>query len=937
MRRAGVAPFVLLAAACGAVVRPAPLVSPLAPAGAVRADGAFVLPPAEAYARGLMPLASTGVLNFRRAHPTWDGRGVLIAILDSGIDPGVPGLALATTGEPKLLELRDFSGEGRVPLTRIAPAGDSVSFGGRTLGGFSRVLTVNGVGPWYAGVVRELSLGDGPAADLNWNGVVGDTLLVVVTRASDGWVLFADTDGDGSLRNEHPIHDYQLARETFGWAPPGHAPALHLAVNLREQRGEPVLDLFFDTSGHGTHVAGIAAGHDLYGIPGFDGVAPGAQVIGLKIADDAHGAISTTGAMLQALDYAITFAAARQMPLVINLSFGVGNEREGTARIDRLFDSVLALHPGVTFTISAGNDGPGLSTLGFPGSASRAISVGATLPRPFFARDPGADVLAYFSSRGGEIAKPDLVTPGVAFSTVPAWHRGMEVLQGTSMAAPHAAGLVALLVSALTERREPIEARRLRQALMVTAQPLAGFTVLDQGSGVPDVGRAWTWLARRFPYPEITAETGAPLGGSGNAALRPAALASAGDTLQQFTLHRAGSDTAPLILTFRSDTSWVVAPPPMTFSGSSTTVTLRYRAGEIGAPGLHVGEVTTWGPDTLAGPLVRLVNAVVVPGPVDVPLDERPTPLAAGTERRWYFRADSARPFEVQVATAGSREVVGAFLYEPGGMPFRGGHELEGSAGNEAAMFRVDARDVIPGVYEVDAVAPPATLSSAGIQLRRAPFTLSGVRDRQGVDVRVRNVTEVPVTAMLGARLVGTQRIVYVVQRGSAPVVVPFQAPPWAKSVQVDFQMERSQWGRFTDFGVTLFDADGHQLGQSPLNYAIGRMAAALPHRVDPGMVHLTLFPAFADPADTAAWLGTLTIRLYAPDDSALRLVPADSVRAMIAPGADGDARFLFPRNAWTPGDAFVPLGVVTAQVEGAGATWTRELPLPTPSLPLMR
>ena len=105
--------------------------------------------------------------------------------------------------------------------------------------------------------------------------------------------------------------------------------------------------------------------------PGFDGVAPGARLIGLKIADDAHGTVSTTGSMLHALDYAIRFARDRAMPLVVNLSFGVGNEIEGTARIDHLIDSVLAAHPDVVMTVAAGNDGPGLSTIGFPASASR--------------------------------------------------------------------------------------------------------------------------------------------------------------------------------------------------------------------------------------------------------------------------------------------------------------------------------------------------------------------------------------------------------------------------------------------------------------------------------------------------------------------------------------------------------------------------------------
>src|SRR6185295_8261712 len=198
------------------------------------------------------------------------------------------------------------------------------------------------------------------------------------------------------------------------------------------------------------------------------------------------------------LDYAIGFAQARRLPLVLNLSFGVGNEIEGQARIDGIVDSVLAAHPDVVLTISAGNDGPGLSTIGFPGSASRAISVGGTLPSSFLPPGPtGArspDLLAYFSSRGGEVARPDVVTPGVAYSTVPLWNAGDEVNQGTSMAAPHAAGLAALLLSAAAQQKQSVTALDVRQALMVTAQPTPGATIVDEGSGLADVDRAWRWL-----------------------------------------------------------------------------------------------------------------------------------------------------------------------------------------------------------------------------------------------------------------------------------------------------------------------------------------------------------------------------------------------------------------------------------------------------------
>ncbi len=59
-----------------------------------------------------MPSRETGAQAFRQAHPGWDGRGVVVAILDTGIDALAPGLQHTTTGATKLIEVRDFSTEG---------------------------------------------------------------------------------------------------------------------------------------------------------------------------------------------------------------------------------------------------------------------------------------------------------------------------------------------------------------------------------------------------------------------------------------------------------------------------------------------------------------------------------------------------------------------------------------------------------------------------------------------------------------------------------------------------------------------------------------------------------------------------------------------------------------------------------------------------------
>jgi hypothetical protein len=156
------------------IVSPAPAAADVAPVVAVPRPSAPVVPPPLALLAGLMPLRSTGVEQFRAAHPSYDGRGVLIGILDSGIDPGVAGLVVTSTGAPKILDLRDFSGEGRVTLDSVRPQAGALVIAGRTLRGSARIGRLATGATWYAGVFRELPLGPLPAADVNGNGTNTD-------------------------------------------------------------------------------------------------------------------------------------------------------------------------------------------------------------------------------------------------------------------------------------------------------------------------------------------------------------------------------------------------------------------------------------------------------------------------------------------------------------------------------------------------------------------------------------------------------------------------------------------------------------------------------------------------------------------------------------------------------------------------------------------
>ncbi|HEX2451322.1 MAG TPA: S8 family serine peptidase [Gemmatimonadales bacterium] len=881
-----------------------------------------VAPPEVARERDWLGLRPTRVAALREAHPTWDGRGVLIGILDTGIDPSVPGLVTTSTGERKVLDLRDFSGEGSIALEELRPHGDSVTVGGRRLGGFGRVAALDADGPWWGGVLREIPLGDAPAADLDADGTVADTLAIVVVRASDGWALFADTDGDGSLANETAVRDYLAAGQTFGWAPRGRAAPVAVAANFADRTDRPGLDLFFDTSGHGTFVAGIAAGNDVYGVRDLDGVAPGAQLLGLKIANDAHGGISTTGSIARGIDYAIRFAERRRLPLVLNLSFGVGNEREGQARIDALVDSVLAARPELVLVVSAGNDGPGLSTLGFPASASRVLTVGATVPASFVPRAAN-DQIAAFSARGGELAKPDVIAPGVAYSTTPRYDTGDEIKEGTSFSSPHVTGLVAVLRSAAAQTNRTLDARTIRHALMITARPEHGVPFIEEGTGLPDIEAAWRWLESGRSAPDV--EVTVPGRAGPGAAFRWRGLATPADTIQRFEITRPGG-AKRVTFTLRSNADWLIAPRTVTAGGGTTLVSLRYRAPLIREPGLYTGTVSGWTADTLAGPAFRLVNTVVVPRAAASAEPIKSARLEPGGVRRAFVVADSARPFIVRVATWSGLQSAIAALHEPGGMPFRDGGQLQAGADSGAASFRVDGRDVVAGVYEADAVGLPFGGATVSMRVDHAPFRIFGEAQTDRVVALLENVGNAPVEAEVRLLLTGAERRDTIAARGGDIVLVPFTAPAWAARAVVDVTMDPRQWARFTDFGLSAIDADGRILAKHPLNYAIGRLQVPLPRGHGDMPLRLHLLPGLADPRSTEPWTVVATVRLYADSAISLNTGAGESHHLRLGPRESLAARFERSPAPWTLPGRSEPLGVVVALA--GGEAWTREISL---------
>ncbi|WP_101846926.1 S8 family serine peptidase [Halobacillus sp. Marseille-P3879] len=217
----------------------------------------------------------------------------------------------------------------------------------------------------------------------------------------------------------------------------------------------------YDDQGHGTHTMGTVAGSE-DDDSNQVGVAPGSKWIAVKAFTSAGG---TDVDLLEAAEWLLApkdeegNPHPEKAPDVINNSWG------GGPGLDEWYREMVQnwRNAGIAPVFSAGNDGEtGDGSIAAPANYPESIAVGAT---------DNTDDLAYFSSVGpspydGEI-KPDISAPGVNInSTVPGSEYD-DTYSGTSMAGPHVAGTVALLL----EADQSLTVDQIEELLYDTADP----------------------------------------------------------------------------------------------------------------------------------------------------------------------------------------------------------------------------------------------------------------------------------------------------------------------------------------------------------------------------------------------------------------------------------------------------------------------------------
>ncbi len=816
-----------------------------------------------------LSLSACQVDDFLRANPQSDGRGVVIAVLDTGVDPSIPGLTHTPDGAVKVVDLQDFTGDGDVELHWVRIDADSGNLIEYDDDGAPIEYTPPTVPPtpageerrWWFGYFREAKFANADLTDLNDNGTTDDEFPVLMTALTgdgdDQALAFVDTDLDRSFANEKPLRNYKLNYDTFTLhreQPEMQIRPMTFSVNIFIRQSKVVF--CFDEGAHGTHVAGIAAGCEINNQPGFNGVAPGAKLIGLKIGKGAAGGISITDSMKEALNYAARYAREHNVPVVCNLSYGVESEIEGNSDVDKLLDDVLEENPYLVFCSSAGNSGPGLSSVGTPAAASQCFTIGALM-----ASDTGRDVAGWsqddavvttFSSRGGEMAKPDIVTPGWSTSTVPRHVTHGDFWAGTSMASPYAAGLCALVISDVLQHdpQAKVRACDVKRALCLSARTLAGMTPLDMGYGVPQMPRAAELMKKLQTMVANDPVIGYDISTeclSGYKSRSTAAywrgLWFPTEDRQTFTISPVFAPTTDQAthtafvrkFELRSLSPWCQIEQETVYlrSEQNARVFVTYDPEQLREPGLHVGVVEALHEGLVA---FRLINTIIVPEEFTRP--DNFTRWFKGQTAdgwvpdRWFVAVPpgaSAMHLLLRAPEGLDSEAGFASIYDPWGHEYpRWPARLDTQAGRTEIECSF-SDDLVPGVWELPVVANrpdktwPYDLRVRFFGLQAEPSMLTdGGATRPSGDLTVTNMFPDPVPVRASGAIEGFRKHDETNFRGLKDTLsYPISLDGRFNRLRIRLEMAPEAYATTTDIAVIVKDASGEPLSTGAFDWRV--------------------------------------------------------------------------------------------------------------------
>lgn len=398
-----------------------------------------------------------GFEEFAQKFPEADGRGVKVGVIDDGISPNQQGFLKTSTGERKFL----------------------------LKGSQSSLMTFG-----LSGEIDEAKNAFDGKIDFNRN---GKTEKLILKYEAETKKVCIDMNANNTLEDNECKGTFGATGEYFTLAD-GSSTVL---TEVDPGKGE--IQLFLPENGtdsHGEGVASVLAGYQIGGIQGFDGVAPGSQIVDYDLShptDKNSEREFSIGTLLNALDW-----VGKNGAEVANISYSLFFASAKTqAFMNKALSEIVKKH-NLVVSFSAGNNGPGLGSLNRRGIYPDSVLVaGAYISKELdehvhgVTGIPDEGRVVYYSSRGPGLGTGPLLISPLSSLTNGTPDRGHLAFNGTSSASPALAGAAALLISALKQNGLPVDAETVVQALRQSGKQLYNEPFIFQGYGLPKLVNAF--------------------------------------------------------------------------------------------------------------------------------------------------------------------------------------------------------------------------------------------------------------------------------------------------------------------------------------------------------------------------------------------------------------------------------------------------------------
>jgi hypothetical protein len=458
------------------------------------------------------PLADMGAAEFRKSHPTWDGRGVVVAMIDMNPDVLLPELQTATSLDGKAIP------KVRVYKTAIDGEEEETS---RWLKMRDTVIARSGALEYKQKQYRaprdgtfRIAIFDSLAYDRKLDKAVkpdsgaknGGRYFAVLWNEStnDVWV---DTNHDLSFADETALSDFS-ARPTFGVIgkdDPKTQERESIAFGIQVDRARKMVGINLGDAGHGTTVIGAAIASK--GSTGrIDGVAPGAQLASVSEGTASYGQVE---AVIEAERDSAIDVIFLEHSRIVSESY--------LPKDGRLVPSVIFARLIEKYRkpiVSPTHNYPQLGGVSDYTVVRGVLGIGAHESKANFLTNHGVRVqyddnlhiTGGYGPAGNGALKPDVLAPSHIITTKVGFEAGASIAGlfalppgyaiggGTSTATPVAAGAVALLISAAKQTGLSIDPYKLHRAVTMSARYVPNLPAYKQGNGVINVAAAWELL-----------------------------------------------------------------------------------------------------------------------------------------------------------------------------------------------------------------------------------------------------------------------------------------------------------------------------------------------------------------------------------------------------------------------------------------------------------